>query len=67
MELLVRHPNSRLRIAAVVNYAGAFNGSLLADELRAVYGQFIARLSLDGCAAGTGLELEALRPRVRQA
>ena len=67
MELLVRHPGSGSRIAAVVSYAGAFNGSPLADELHWVYDEFIARLPLDGCAAGTGLELEALRPSVRQA
>lgn len=67
MELLVRHPSSRTRIAAVVSYAGAFNGSLLADEFRGLYDEFISKLPLDGCAAGTGDELEALRPSVRQA
>lgn len=67
MELLVRHPDTHPRIAAVVSYAGAFNGSLLADELRGVYEEFVSNLPLDRCAAGTGAELEALRPSVRQA
>lgn len=67
MELLVRHPAAQGHIAAVVSYAGAFNGSPLADELRGVYDQFISKLPLQGCDAGTGAELEALRPSVRRA
>lgn len=67
MDMLVRHPETRPQIAAVVSFAGAFNGSPLADELRGVYARFISRLPLDGCAAGTGAELETLRPGVRRA
>ena len=66
LDLLLRYPQARARIAAVVSYAGAFNGSLLADEFSGVYSEFIARLPLDGCSSGTGAELDALRPEVRQ-
>ncbi len=67
MDMLVRDPETGRRIAAVVSYAGAFNGSPLAEEWRGVYDQFLTRFPLDNCAAGTGAELEALRPSVREA
>ncbi len=67
LDLLVRHPPARQRIAAVVSYAGAVNGSPLADELRGMYDAFVTRLPAGGCAAGNGAELDALRPSVRRA
>ena len=66
LDVLLRYPQARARIAAVVSYAGAFNGSPLADDFIGVYSEFIARLPLKGCASGTGAELDALRPEVRQ-
>ncbi len=67
LDLILRHPEVRPLMAAVVSYAGAFNGSPLTDDLRGVYDQFVSKLPLDGCAVGTGAELEALRPSVRKA
>lgn len=65
LDLLLRHPESRARIAAVVSYAGASGGSPLADSHRGLYAQVLAGLPMDGCAKGTGTELDALRRSVR--
>jgi hypothetical protein len=65
LDLLLLHPQSRARIAAVVSYAGAVNGSPLADSYRGLYANVLAGLPMDGCAKGTGAELDALRRSVR--
>jgi hypothetical protein len=67
LDLLLRHPQSRARIAAVVSYAGASGGSPLADSYRGLYASTLAGLPMDGCAKGTGAELDALRRSVRLA
>jgi hypothetical protein len=67
LELLVRHPGITPPIAAVVGVAGAALGSPLADTIDAVYRHVLAAVPLPGCEAGTGEEIEDLRPHVRSA
>jgi hypothetical protein len=67
LELLLRYPAARARVAAVVSYAGAVNGSPLADSYRTLYANTLAGWSMDGCAKGTGADLDALRRSVRLA
>ena len=65
LEMLVRHPNEAARIAAVVSFAGAANGSALADDLQSVYRDWGAAFPLPGCDAGTGEEIHDVRRDVR--
>ncbi len=67
LEFVVRHPEGARPIAAIVGVAGAANGSPLAEELYAMYRDWIARLPLPGCRAGTGDELRDLQRDVRVA
>ena len=65
LELLVTRPAAAARVAAVVDVAGASNGSPLADRFRAAYDLLVARSPLPGCGPGTGQELDDLRRDVR--
>jgi len=67
LEFMVRFPDNARRIAAVVAVAGAANGSPLADQLSDVYRNWGASFPLQGCAEGTGEEIDDLRPDVRMA
>ncbi len=67
LEFVVRHPEGARMIAAIVGVAGAANGSLLAEDLYVMYRDWLARLPLPGCRAGTGEELRDLRRDVRLA
>ena len=65
LEMLIAHPRAAARIAAVVSFAGAANGSPLADDLLGAYRQLAATFPLPGCDAGTGEEMHDLRRDVR--
>ena len=65
LEMLVNHPQAAARVAAVVSFAGAANGSPLADDLQGVYRDWGATFPLPGCDAGTGEEIHDLRRNVR--
>jgi hypothetical protein len=65
LELARRDPDATQRIAAVVTFAGAVNGSPLADDLLAVYRQWVASFPLPGCDRGQGDEIQDLRRDVR--
>jgi len=67
LELLVGNPDVAGRVAAIVSFAGAANGSPLADTLHAEYRDLIARFPIPGCASGSGEEIEDLRRDVRRA
>jgi len=65
LELLLRHPQTSQRIAAIISIAGAANGSALADEFYEIYRDWLARLPISGCDPGTGDEVRDLRRDVR--
>ena len=65
LEFVVGHPEAAANIAAVVSFAGAANGSPLADEFRVSYRKWAAAFPLPGCDAGSGDEIEDLRRDVR--
>jgi hypothetical protein len=67
LEFVVRHPRGARSIAAIVGVAGAANGSPLAEELYAMYRDWIAAFPLPGCRAGNGDELRDLQRDVRLA
>lgn len=66
LEFLVRHPRAARQVAAVVGVAGAAMGSPFADELHALYRDWVAALPMPGCAAGSGAEILDLRRDVRR-
>jgi hypothetical protein len=65
LEMLVQYPKEGSRVAAVVSFAGAANGSPLADDLLGPYRELGATFPLPGCDAGTGDEIHDLRRDVR--
>jgi len=65
LEMLVNHSQAAARVAAVVSFAGAANGSPLADDLLGAYRELAATFPLPGCDAGTGDEMHDLRRDVR--
>jgi hypothetical protein len=65
LEYLVRHPESRERVAAVISIAGAAHGSPLADAHQTLYRDWLARLPMPGCAASDGREILDLSRETR--
>ncbi|MEY4562991.1 MAG: hypothetical protein RLZZ618_2268 [Pseudomonadota bacterium] len=65
LELVLNHPSARQHIAAVVSFAGASNGSPLADDHLDTYRRFVSALPLPGCKTGDGSEIAALQRSVR--
>lgn len=67
LHMLVDHPHSSRRVAAVIGVAGAVNGSPLADQLAEIYFN-LARNALSGrCETGDDGALEDLKPAMRLA
>jgi hypothetical protein len=65
LEFVVRHPAEASRIAAIVSFAGAANGSPLADDLHAPYRSWGAAFPLPDCGPGSGEEIQDLKRDVR--
>ena len=65
LEFLLRHPERAQRIAAIVSVAGAANGTPLAQRMQASYRGLAALFPFPDCAAGSGDEIDDLRPEVR--
>lgn len=65
LQMLAAHPGPARRVGALIAYAGAFNGSPLADRYGGLYRLLGAHFPMSGCTPGDGQELEALRRTVR--
>jgi len=64
-EALVRYPEVRSRVAAVVSVAGAVGGSPLADDAKDSIVNLMRMIPGSACQAGDGTALDALRPLTR--
>jgi hypothetical protein len=67
LEAIVRHPEIRSRIAAVVSVAGAVGGSALANSAEQYQAELLTHFPGASCDAGDGGAVASLRPAVRQA
>ena len=67
LEALVRHPEIRGRVAAVVAVAGAVGGSPLANDAEQYEANLLQHFPGATCTAGDGGAVESLRPAVRKA
>ncbi len=67
LEAVVRYPEIRGRIAAVVSAAGAVGGSPLANPAKQSQADLLQHWPGSKCETGDGKAVESLRPGVRQA
>jgi len=67
LEAVVRHPEIRGRIAAVVSVAGAVRGSALADDAEQEQAELLRHWPGSACDEGDRQAVESLRPAVREA
>lgn len=65
LEAIVKYPEVRDRVSAVVSYAGAVSGSPLADEAPKLALKILKKLDLPGCPAGDGGEVESIQRPTR--
>ena len=66
LEALIRNPTMGRNIAAVVSYAGAVGGSMLADDTSNVAAHLLDYVPLPGCDIGDGSSIHSLRRDVRK-
>ncbi len=66
LEAVVRYPEIRPRIAAVVSVAGAVGGSPVADEVTQSKLEFIRRWPGAECSEDDGGAIESIRPATRK-
>jgi hypothetical protein len=67
LEAIVRHPEIRPRVAAVVSVAGAVGGSALAYDVEQGAAEMLRHWPRSNCGSGDGGAVRSLRPDVRQA
>lgn len=67
LEALVRYPEMRGRVAAVVSAAGAVGGSPLANDAEQYQANLLQHFPGATCTAGDGGAVESLRPATRKA
>ncbi len=67
LDALVRHPVLSRNVAAILSYAGALGGSLVADDLGSWKEKLVEALPMPGCAAGDGASIRELHRDVRRA
>jgi len=67
LEAIVKYPEIRDRIAAVVSAAGAIGGSPLANPAKQSQADMLQHWPGSKCETGDGKAVESLRPGVRQA
>jgi hypothetical protein len=67
LEAIVRHPEIRARVAAVVSIAGAVGGSALANDAEQYQADMLRHFPGATCDAGDGGAVVSLRPNVRKA
>lgn len=67
MEAVVRYPDMRSRVAAIVSVAGAVGGSALANGAEQYQAELLRHFPGASCDAGDGGAVESLRPQVRKA
>ncbi len=67
MEAVVRYPDLRSRVAAIVSVAGAVGGSALANGAEQYQAELLRHFPGASCDAGDGGAVESLRPNVRKA
>jgi hypothetical protein len=65
LETLVRRPEVRPLVSAVVSVAGAVNGSPLATEYAGLYGRVLSQRALGACPPGNGGVLGSLTRSTR--
>jgi hypothetical protein len=67
LDAIVRYPEIRGRIAAVVSAAGAVGGSALANDAEQYQAEWLQHFPGATCDAGDGGAVESLRPATRRA
>jgi hypothetical protein len=67
LEAIVRHPEIRSRVAAVVSVAGAVGGSPLANDAEQYQADLLLHFPGAACDPGDGGGVASLRPAVRRA
>ena len=67
LDAIVRYPEIRPRIAAVVSAAGAIGGSPLANDAEQYQAELLQHFPGAACDAGDGGAVESLRPATRRA
>jgi hypothetical protein len=67
LEAIVKHPEIRPRVAAVVSVAGAVGGSALANDAEQYQADLLRHFPGAACDAGDGGAVASLRPNVRKA
>jgi hypothetical protein len=67
LEAIVKHPEIRSRVAAVVSIAGAVGGSPLANEAEQYQADLLRHFPGAECDSGDGGAVASLRPAVRRA
>jgi hypothetical protein len=67
LEAIVKHPEIRPRVAAVVSVAGAVGGSALANDAEQYQAELLRHFPGATCDAGDGGAVDSLRPNVRKA
>ena len=67
LDAIVRYPEIRPRIAAVVSAAGAVGGSPLANDAEQYQAELLQHFPGAACDAGDGGAVESLRPAIRRA
>lgn len=67
LEAVVRYPEIRERVAALVNVAGAVGGSALAYDAKQQQAELLRHWPHSDCDAGDGGGVASLRPDVRKA
>jgi hypothetical protein len=66
LEAIVRYPEIRGRVAAVISAAGAVGGSALADDAKQQQAELLRHWPGANCDKGDGGAVESLRPSVRR-
>ena len=67
LDALVRYPEIRGRVAAVVSAGGAIGGSPLANDAKEYHAEMLRKFPGAKCKAGEGTAVASLRPAVRRA
>ena len=67
LEAVVKYPEIRSRVAAVVSAAGAIGGSALANDAEQYQADLLRQFPGATCGSGDGGAVESLRPAARQA
>jgi len=67
LEALVSYPELAEKVTAVVSFAGAIGGSLLADDATLSQVNLLTKVPKSDCDQGDGKSLESLSPELRKA